>query len=351
MSSNNPPRSMAQDAARWYLTNLDPYRSNESNIQILRQPLVALTVKTLQTRPLDLLNDNSATSSEEKKSTADRSGDWREYLQEETVGNNNDINGNEQILLKEEYASLSRRTKARMEAFLAGCSLTVPGPEDESSKSIDREISNERKKSTTKNSTISLQDGLSGFGFEQKPKASKHVRVPSNTEKMGRMMIGETADPNRVKHHQIARDDLVVRLELYIRALQRIRNLNEECVIAMETPKLIRARARYTTNAFVATANYVRNVSPVLTRLLHCLTMEMLAVECVSEETTKVIHRVVSEYEHRTSFASLAFLSTPEVNADSVLTPLITKFLRHLQADWERLVTECELERMLIKAT
>lgn len=349
--SNNNPRSMAQDAARWYLTNLDPYRSNESNIQILRQPLVALTAKTLQTRPLDLPNDNSVTSSEEKKCAADRSGDWREYLQEETVGNN-DINGNEQILLKkEEYASLSRRTKARMEAFLAGCSLTVPGPEDESSKSIGRDISNERKKSTTKNSMISLQDGLSGFGFEQKiPKPSKHLRVPSNTEKMGRMMIGETADPNRVKHDQIARDDLVVRLELYIRALQRIRNLNEECVIAMETPKLIRARARYTTNSFIATANYVRNVNPVLTRLLHCLTMEMLAVECVSEETTKVIHRVVSEYEHRTSFASLAFLSTPEVNADSVLTPLIIKFLRHLQADWERLVMECELERMLIRA-
>jgi len=78
--------------------------------------------------------------------------------------------------------------------------------------------------------------------------------------------------------------------------------------------------------------------------------MEMLAVECVSEDITKIIYRIASEYEHRTSFASLAFLSTPEVNADSVLTPLIVKFLRHLQADWERLVNECELERVLIRA-
>lgn len=341
----NLPRAIAQDVARWYFSNFDPYSSNESNIQILRQPLIALTVKTLQTRPLDLPNDSNTINSndEEKKSATDRSGDWREYLQKESVGNNN-----EQMLLREEYASLTRRTKARMEAFLAGCSLTVPGPEDESPKSIDRSISNERKESSTTNSSISLRDGLSGLGFE-KPKTSKH-RVPSLTEKMGRTMIGETADPNRVKHHQIAREDLVVRLELYIRALQRIRNLNEECVIAMESPKLIRARARYTTNAFVATATYVRNISPVLTRLLHCLTMDMLAVECVSEEITKVIHRIVSEYEHRTSFASLAFLSTPEVNADSVLTPLIIKFLRHLQAEWERLVKECELERMLIRA-
>eukprot|EP00751_Fragilariopsis_kerguelensis_P003723 CAMPEP_0170820886 /NCGR_PEP_ID=MMETSP0733-20121128/42667_1 /TAXON_ID=186038 /ORGANISM="Fragilariopsis kerguelensis, Strain L26-C5" /LENGTH=218 /DNA_ID=CAMNT_0011182413 /DNA_START=435 /DNA_END=1088 /DNA_ORIENTATION=+ len=74
--------------------------------------------------------------------------------------------------------------------------------------------------------------------------------------------------------------------------------------------------------------------------------MDMLAVECVSEEITKVIHRIVSEYEHRTSFASLAFLSTPEVNADSVLTPLIIKFLRHLQAEWERLVKECESKNL-----
>jgi len=196
----NLPRAIAQDVARWYFSNFDPYSSNESNIQILRQPLIALTVKTLQTRPLDLPNDSNTINSknEEKKSATDRSGDWREYLQKESVGNNN-----EQMLLREEYASLTRRTKARMEAFLAGCSLTVPGPEDESPKSIDRSISNERKESSTTNSSISLRDGLSSLGFE-KPKTSKH-RVPSLTEKMGRTMIGETADPNRVKHHQIAR--------------------------------------------------------------------------------------------------------------------------------------------------
>jgi hypothetical protein len=78
--------------------------------------------------------------------------------------------------------------------------------------------------------------------------------------------------------------------------------------------------------------------------------MEMLAVECVAEEITKVIHRVAAEYEHGSSFASLAFLSTPETNADSLLTPLILKYLKYLQADWERLVRECELERMLARA-
>eukprot|EP00537_Pseudo-nitzschia_pungens_P007351 CAMPEP_0172376202 /NCGR_PEP_ID=MMETSP1060-20121228/65639_1 /TAXON_ID=37318 /ORGANISM="Pseudo-nitzschia pungens, Strain cf. cingulata" /LENGTH=735 /DNA_ID=CAMNT_0013103645 /DNA_START=71 /DNA_END=2278 /DNA_ORIENTATION=- len=357
--SNNPTRSMAQGVARWYFSTLDPYSSNVSNIQsYLRTPLIALTVKTLQTRPFDIQNTKKsgvgggagsktigvaatpAEVEEEKKNSVDANSsiDWREYLLE-------DSNKKEKTILQEEFALLSRRTKARMEAFIAGCSLTVPGPEEEPSKS-------DRKKESTgievEQSTLSLQDGLSGFGIPKKMPSSQ--RTISLTEQMGRTMIGETADPNMVKHPQIAWEDLVVRLELYIRILQRLNNLNEECVIAMESPKLIRTRARYTTNAFVATATYVRNISPVLTRLLHCLTMEMLAVECVSEDITKVIHRIASEYEHRTSFASLAFLSTPEVNADSVLTPLIVKFLRHLQMDWERLVKECELERMLVRA-
>jgi hypothetical protein len=167
---------------------------------------------------------------------------------------------------------------------------------------------------------------------------------------MGRTVMGQISNPNLVIHPQISQTDLVIRLELYIRTVQRVRNLNEECVIAMEPPKAIRVRARYTTYAFVATAAYVRNIGPVLTRLLHCLTMEMLAVECVAEEIVKVIHRIASEYEHGTSFASLAFLSTPEVNADSLLMPLILKYVKYMQSDWERLIRACELERMLARA-
>ena len=340
--------------ARWYFSHLDPYRSNESNIHsYLRTPLVALTVKTLQTRPFDVENENAGASAEniavaeEKKNSGDSGSndDWRDYIRDE---NNKNANAKEQALLQEEFASLSRRVKARMEAFVAGCSLAVPGPEEQIPKS---ESKKEPSDLAQRSHTLSLQDGLSGFGFGGTPKpASFNQRIPSLTEKMGRTMIGEMPDPNRVKHPQIAREDLVVRLELYVRTLQRLRNLKEECVIAMEPPKIIRARARYTTNAFVATATYVRSIGPVLTRLLHCLTMEMLAVECVSGEITKIIHSITSKYEHRTSFASLAFLSTPEVNADAVLTPLIVKFLQHLQADWERLVKECELERVLTRA-
>ena len=363
MSSN--PRALAQDAAGWYMSNLDPHSSNESNIhRYLRTPVVALTVKAFLPEKPNLpptvaaevaaANGTAHTKQtgngkeheeEEKKCTV--GGDWRDYLVEEN-STNEAIRNNERKLLKEKYNLLSRRTRARIEAFLAGCSLAVPGPEEEESNP-----SHHRINEGGEGAMVSLQDGLSGFGIDSPPipKSTPPHRAPSLTQKMGRSIIGQIPDPNRMNHPQIAQNDLMLRLELYIRTVQRVRNLNEECVIAMEPPKAIRARGRYITDAFVATASHVRNITPVLSRLLHCLTMEMLAVECVAEEITKVIRRVAAEYEHGTSFASLAFLSTPETNADSLLTPLILKYLKYLQADWERLVRECELERMLARAT
>jgi hypothetical protein len=338
---SNAPRALAQDAAGWYFSNIDPHSSNESNIQqYLRTPVVALTVKTMQqSKPAPPVVANNEVQEEKKQFSG---GDWRDYLQDDS--NNGSGATIDKKILRQQYLSLSRRTKARMEAFLAGCSLAVPGPDEEESKVVKRINSRE-------NSMISLQDGLSGFGLgSTHTKGTRPHRAPSLTEKMGRSVMGQIPDPNLANHPQIEQEDLVVRLELYIRTVQRVKNLQEECVIAMEPPKAMRARAQCITYAFVATAAYVRNISPVLTRLLHCLTMEMLAVECVAEEITKIIQRVVSEYEHGTSFASLAFLSTPEVNADSLLMPLIMKYLKILQSDWERLVRECALERMFARA-
>jgi hypothetical protein len=354
---------LAQDAAGWYYSHLDPHSSNESNIQrYLRTPVVGLTVQTLQHSskpPPPAVNGEKPAEStiNNNSSTSNGSGgsNWRQYLQVEEANNatGNGTTAAERKMLQQQYASLSRRTKARMEAFLAGCSLAVPGPEE----GVDASKNKNGKNAESSSAMISLQDGLSGFGISSSPPSTGTVsrsplssRTPSLTEKMGRTVMGQIPDPNLANHPQISQEDLVARLELYIRTVQRARNLNEECVIAMEPPKAIRVRARYTTYAFVATAAYVRNISPVLTRLLHCLTMEVLAVECVAEEITKVVRRIVSEYEHGTSFASLAFLSTPEVNADSLLLPLILKYVKYLQSDWERLVRECELERMLARA-
>ena len=56
---------------------------------------------------------------------------------------------------------------------------------------------------------------------------------------------------------------------------------------------------------------------------------------------------LTSEYEHKVSFASLAFLSSPDASAETHLAPLLTKYFEYLQMDWESLVSKCELERML----
>jgi hypothetical protein len=57
---------------------------------------------------------------------------------------------------------------------------------------------------------------------------------------------------------------------------------------------------------------------------------------------------VVSEYEHQVSFASLAFLSSPEDSAEHRLAPMVLSYLQYIQQNWERIVQDCEMERLLM---
>jgi hypothetical protein len=322
-------RAQAQDAAGLYFSHLDPYCPNDDNIRnYLKGPLLAVTLNALNGSSFDT-NAAPGRGEEEKKSNA---GDWREYLQ--PVASENPGTWNDKM--KKEYDSLSRRAKARMGAFLAGCMHAVPSTLLKPSNSRDEEFAR----------MVSIQDGLSGFGISKVAKKDLAKKDPVTAGII--QMISAKSQSHKMP--QIAEADLVMRLDLYIRSLQRVRNLNEECNIAMENPKIIKVRARYITNAFVATAGCVRSMSVTLTKLLNCLTMEVLAVECLSEEIVKVIRRIVLEYEHGTSFASLAFLSTPEGNAESLLTPLVLKYIRYLQSNFELVIQACELERMMAKA-
>jgi hypothetical protein len=381
-------RTQAQDAASWYFSQLDLYSRNEENIRhYLQGPLLALTVNALHSKtPVEFAAPGGSHEEEKKSGT----GDWRDYLQPPPTSNSSSNSTSTStsaptsttreghttssssrttsIFLwnekgQEAYDSLSRRTKARMEAFLAGCSLAVPSEAAQTGSSSSSGSSSGSLSRTATSSfssqqapgddyayLVPLQEGLSGFGLAKKVGTSSHEVLSSVTEQGKTLMRHISTTRSSTKHPQIEEEDLVIRLELYIRTMQRVKTLHDDCVIAMEAPKTIKARARYITHAFVATAGCVRSMSPVLTRLLNCLTMEMLAVETLSEELTKVIRRIVSEYEHGTSFASLAFLSTPEVNAGSLLTPLIVKYLKYLQSNWEILIKACELERMLTRA-
>jgi len=342
-------KSQVQEAATWYFSHIDDLSPNYENVQrFLRGPLIALTVNHVLPA-MSALHDRSKVASmppeakEEEEKKSGSNNDWRDYLTSPTAAagtipetpSSTSTQANEQA--QEAYQLLSRRTQARMEAFLAGCALAAPNELAATSKmTADQQPSD----------LVSLQEGLSGFGITSASSVSSKKAAQSP------ILIRDisTGNPAFQPRPQIQEEDLVLRLELYIRTLQRLKSLGEDCVIAMEPPKAIRARARVITHAFVATAGTVRNLRHVLTRLLNCLTMEVLAVEVLSSDVKKIIRRIVSEYEHGTSFASLAFLSTPEVNADSLLTPLIVKYLRYLQTNWESVISACELERMLTRA-
>ena len=384
------PRQQAHDAAGWYFSHIDPYSTNQENIRnYLRRPLLAVTANTLlsddatknyiqlkdDTPPAPLLALASGNDKEEEEEKKSPSGDsngatenggaaWKDYLQKPaSTASETSINNNK--TLQEAYEGLTRRTKARMEAFLAGCTLAVPSTTGNSEANTTATSS---ESSTGSSFSLGVSDGLTGFhhsfGDHSSSKNSKNNNNTSmntssspNVNKSERFSFSEQGNKfirqishqptHQMKHPQIEESDLLLRLELYIRTLQRVKTLSEECVIAMEPPKVIKLRATYLTQDFVATAGCVRDLSPVLTRLLNCVTMELLAVECLPDKISKAVKRISMKYEHETSFASFAFLSTPEVNASSQLTPLIVKYLKFLQSDWENLISDAKLEFML----
>ena len=386
-------RVQAQDAAGLYFSHLDPYSPNDENIRNhLFNPLLAVTLSTLQggssggqffTNPTATVTPPQSASSsetgkggveveEEKKS----SSDWRDYLQHQQSSSST---MNDDKVMQDAYDSLPRRTKARLEAFLAGCALAVPTEINPTSSGTStpriKNQDGQQQQQQQQRDMVSLQDALSGFGISKigkrdlvsrpstpvTPKSNiinnnnnsnstTKEKTPWEQGKSRIMQSFSSPSLNQKMMPQISEADLILRLDLYIRTLQRVKNLNEDCVIAMETPKIIKIRARLISNAFVGTAGCVRSVSTTLTKLLNCLTMEVIAMDVLSEDIIKVIRRIVLEYEHGTSFASLTFLSTPERSAESLLTPLIMKYLRYLQSNFENVIQACELERMMSRA-
>lgn len=121
----------------------------------------------------------------------------------------------------------------------------------------------------------------------------------------------------------------------------------EECVIRYESKKGIRSRVRVIVQTYLRNVDCVRDVHKTLMTLVLRATLEVLAVEVWCPELRGTVDRLASEYEHKVSFASLAFLSSPDNSAENHLAPLLTKYFEYLQMEWESLVTKCELERML----
>jgi hypothetical protein len=402
-------RSWAQEATAWYVAHSDPYTSHQDNVyQVLRRPMVALTLSILHQSVgsdpnCQVLADgkkgaasgitvratvppSSDESSSKHSATVTTSPDWRAYLAQETDTGVLEFNqANE-----EAYDALSRRTKARLEAFLTGTSLavatTVPtaATEDEivgSSHASNLALSrppmfppkpnmatgkpirgySNRTTSQESDRSLGLIDGLAGFHrFEHSnssssaPSRSSPVLSSLNAGSqtlLRSISASTTSSASNIqkisKQPQIAPDELTIRMELYIRALLRVSAQQQECVLGAEPARALKARARSIVIALVDTVGTVRQQSPVLTRLLSWHVKELLAVDVLGESVVRLIRKVVSDYEHKTSFASLAFLSSPDDTAEHSLTPMVLWLFQYLQTSWRDCVSDCELERML----
>jgi hypothetical protein len=338
-------RILAQEVASWYFDHLDDQQTHAENIEsCLRRPICSLTVLMTQkelsskTSPPTKgdkaeVGSTMANSTTPKKAAVGES--WREYLQ----------CWDEKLSLAElflspkvlnQYASLSLRTRARTEAFLEGILFSVAMEDTPpSNSSIQRALSGE-------STDLSLVQGLVGFGSTATPPPPTIISALSK-----RTRTTSSGSMRYRKYPQISEGELIARTELYLRALQRVSDTQCECIIGQESSRALKARVHFVVAAFVESVGTVQHVGPVLTALLSALTRELLSIGSLSESLQRSIQNIVSNYVHTTSFASLAFLSSPETSAERRLSPAIWKYLVHLQKQWKHYVSECQVAVLL----
>lgn len=249
-------------------------------------------------------------------------------------------NMKEKPVIKEKYVKLSRRSLARMEAFLASCAYALPN---------DAVSSIVRKKDPIQSVVPTLQSLAIRLGKKKQQESVKD---------------GKQDKPKNVAirtYPQIHINDLIVRLEIYIRTLRRIYGTKQskdgekdkvtmnECVIHLEPPRAMKTRTLFVIHSLISTCGSVGSMHQILTNLLAEFTREQLAVELLSEDLHIKIRKVCQDYEHKTSFASLAFLSTPEDSAETQLAPLLLKYVEYLQTERKKIVWECRLESTLAR--
>jgi len=237
--------------------------------------------------------------------------------------------------------------------------------------------------------SFSLATALSGFTSAIYNDASNTAEVPSfkepspnaNGKEPRRNKSIHNHKPILPKYPQMHKNDLMLRIELYARTLKRVRtsrwtalkqtnnanidsgklsssasqqqqqqkqqylsNDDYECVLHLEPPRALSAKIQLLLQSFVATTGTITSIRPILTNLLIELTKELLAVQALGDELQQNIRNLISEYEHLTSFDSLAFLSTPEESSETQLTPLLLKYIEFLRHNHQRFFQDCKLE-------
>ena len=297
-------RSLAQEAASWYLSHIDPCAPNAENVkEYLRGPVLALTLKVLQSPEapatgLEIEDEAACPVEEEKKSSGEVSeSPWRKYLHrterdDVAVWDEQD---------QDSYDALCRRTKARMEAFLTSCSLALPDMRPRKAEGANEEPKKRipKKPEAQPKAEVSLSEALAGFcvskGNLSASSSPTLASIQASTALL-RQISATSSSSAKKPLPQFSASVLTTRLELYIRTLHRVRTLGRECVIAAEPPRALRARANALVMSFVATVGCVRSMGPSLTRLLESLTRELFAVEILGEGVVNAIRRKFQYY-------------------------------------------------------
>ncbi len=421
---------IAEDIAQHFKDQRNEHLPHAKNIRrYLRKPVLAITRRVLLPR-MDYDNDaimqrigNEQFGEETNVDPTFAKGkeglDWRDYLttepswpkdidtdlsfsetETETEGEQMRINSRTRAQLKNMNAlpqpsmktlpnagnakkmKLTRRTLARMEAFLASTAYALPND----AVSAERKVPIKNVVPSLKSLTTSLPSSIATkFRTNKATEKNSHASSENNNNIGNGNNKGEkSSSPTKKKKNttrsypQMRLNDLTLRLELYIRTLRRMRahllkndaNSNafttsssneshdqqpapieaDECVIHLEPAKAMKTRIDLIIDSLVSTVGSVGSMRHILNNLLVHFSREMLAVELISEDIQSYIRKIVLDYEHQTSFASLAFLSTPEDSAETQLAPLLANYVEYLQKEWKRCVWESRLESTLARA-
>ena len=109
-----------------------------------------------------------------------------------------------------------------------------------------------------------------------------------------RRMMKKKARPKY--YPQFDGGDLSVRLELYVRSVRRSRDSvargEDDCVLALEPPKAMKARVQGVVMAFLDTVGAVQSMTPARIRLTSAMTRELLGVEDLSNPLAERIRRI-----------------------------------------------------------
>lgn len=305
-------RRLALEGTRVYLSKLNPSSSHSHNVDgLVRGIVLQLTLKA--------------------------QGKQQQYAGEQQI----DYEWSDETFSDQ----LDRTSRARLQGFLKSVSLAVPS-DDPIITTRRRKKEYQQKSPPSPSAASSTEDvpfsNSSTGSTSSGPILSSIQDAVRNTR---RSLNPPTTIIQFKSYPQIRASILAIRLEIYFKACCGVAVMEEEDFIRIQATCLVRS--------FCATVDScVASVSPILMGLLQTLTMEAL---CVEErglhygKLQKMMKRIVSEYEHKVSFASLAFLSSPQDSAEHVLQPLVVSYLSFLRQRGSELKDACQAEQWLGK--